>query len=95
MSYELAWKAGSLEANVAAKPNGQITEGFLRIESPRRKFESGENCGWKGLQHNHQARSVSNRWFLDSQADASSEDFGLLIATGRGSSNVEDGRIDF
>jgi hypothetical protein len=44
---------------------------------------------------NRLSLSVSNCWFPNSQAGASSEDFSLLMARSRGSSNTEDGRIGF
>ncbi|KAG0606678.1 hypothetical protein M758_9G159900 [Ceratodon purpureus] len=94
ISYNLEWKAEIIEAKVAAKPNGQVIDGYLRIRGPMRIIEWRENSGLKGLQHNPQARSVSDTWLPDFRAGTSWEIWGLLIARGTGPSNVRGARID-
>lgn len=83
-----------VQVHVKAKPNGAVSEEKLRIQGPMREIEWQENSGIKGLRHDHQARSVNNRWIPDFGAGMSRDIWGLLIARGTGSFNMRNARLD-
>jgi hypothetical protein len=95
MSYNLEWKADVVEVEVTTKPNGRVTDGYLRIRGPMQKIEWMGNGSLIGdFQSSRQARSASDRWLSDFLGWTAKELWGLLIARGTGSPNASAGIID-
>lgn len=94
MSYTLTQQFRVAGVVVSARPNGLASYGHLAIEGRVRKMEWNENSGVEGFKHNRQARSVSDQWSPDFLRATSLENWGLLLLTGTGPSNVKDARVD-
>jgi hypothetical protein len=94
VSYTLTKEFRVEEVKVSRRPNGQVSYGHLAVKGRLRKMEWNENSGVKGFRHNRQARSISDQWSPDFLMATSHENWGFLLMTGTGPSNVKDARID-